>query len=287
MNRLHINLVASVSLFCIAATAALADDVSLQQVLKRLDALEAENQQLKKKIDRLEGGQTKNRIARTESTPPEKPTKENIEVKSGSHLGGPFVQVGLGYNHTRSTNTGIMDSNYASPSSATYFAGSDVIGNSVAVVIGAGYYANLSPAFMLGIGVDYSAVPEQTSRNALFNYRVYIDQVLRFRTKNRVSAYLSPAFLLADDKAIYAKLGISTQQIGLADLTKTYSQLGANIGLGYRQLFSPHIYGFVEGNYYYFAQREFLYFNSNTLDIVQINPSTNSFNIMAGFGLKY
>jgi hypothetical protein len=162
-----------------------------------------------------------------------------------------------------------------------------------AIVVGLGYTFVVSPKFTLGLGIDYSGLPTKTSQanstvsslNASYSYD--------YRIANRISAYISPGYIIDEGKLAYAKLGFSGEQVsskiqsGGAE-SGNQKAGGFVLGLGYKQIISGGFYGFGEANYYGYKMPN----TSVTLDPNEgrLNGNSNSlsaYQLLVGVGYKF
>ena len=147
------------------------------------------------------------------------------------------------------------------------------------LVLGAGYYWQANNKWLIGVGVDYSALSQTTSpmslsiTNAVGNNSMSSGQTATsngasFQLSNRFNLFITPGYAIDKDKLVYVKAGYSqvTAQYNRAtSLTRTdngvsttmpstggsqsSNQGGYLIGLGYKQIIKSGLYGFLEGNY--------------------------------------
>ena len=59
------------------------------------------------------------------------------------------------------------------------------------------------------------------------------------------------------------------------------------MGLGYKRTVYNGLYGFVEVNYYSYAESSKDLINLQTSDVVNFHPGANAYNLMLGIGYKY
>ena len=147
------------------------------------------------------------------------------------------------------------------------------------LVLGAGYYWQASDKWLIGVGVDYSALSQTSSTfsrdttNAPGNTAIVAGETLTYngaslQLSNRFNLFVTPAYAIDKDKLVYLKAGYSqvTAQFNRpTSATKTLNggstttatiggsqssnQGGYLLGLGYKQMITSGLYGFVEGNY--------------------------------------
>lgn len=148
------------------------------------------------------------------------------------------------------------------------------------LVFGVGYYWQANDKWLIGLGADYSAL-SQTSpsfpvsmTNAPGNTTVAAGSTVTAngasaQISNRFNLFLTPGYAIDKDKLVYLKAGysqVTTQfnrnssvtRVGANGTSVTTPATGGNpsssqggylIGLGYKQIITSGLYGFVEGNY--------------------------------------
>jgi hypothetical protein len=148
------------------------------------------------------------------------------------------------------------------------------------LVFGAGYYWQANEKWLIGLGVDYSALSQTSSSfpvsitNASGNTTVAAGSTVTanggsVQLSNRFNLFLTPGYAIDKDKLVYLKAGysqVTTQFNRHSSVTRTAangtsvttpatggspssSQGGYLVGLGYKQIITSGLYGFVEGNY--------------------------------------
>lgn len=148
------------------------------------------------------------------------------------------------------------------------------------LVFGAGYYWQANDKWLIGLGVDYSALSQTSSSfpvsitNASGNTTVATGSTVTANSgsvqlSNRFNLFLTPGYAIDKDKLVYLKAGysqVTTQFNRHSSVTRTAAngtsvttpatggspssnQGGYLVGLGYKQIITSGLYGFVEGNY--------------------------------------
>jgi hypothetical protein len=148
------------------------------------------------------------------------------------------------------------------------------------LVLGAGYYWQANEKWLIGLGVDYSALSQTSSSfpvsitNASGNTTVAAGSTVTanggsVQLSNRFNLFLTPGYAIDKDKLVYLKAGysqVTTQFNRHSSVTRTAAngtsvttpatggspssnQGGYLVGLGYKQIITSGLYGFVEGNY--------------------------------------
>ena len=273
-----------------------AGEADLSAVIARLERLEKENAELKKKVTFLEEEKSVKSSRKGTADRSIQSGKENrsnrehdqsksLSLESKRNWDGFFAQISTGYEHNKITNTGLMDNNYVPPSSANYFMGTAANASYMPLRIDIGYYGSLSRNYLLGIGLEYSPIGHKSSFPIYSN--PFVTGQIRFETSGRRSAFLSPAYAIDDDSLIYAKIGISQQDWKVVGTRVGNFQLGGIMGLGYKRFVYKGLYGFAEVNYYSYAESSKDLINFQTLDVVNFRPGGNSYNFVFGVGYKY
>lgn len=195
------------------------------------------------------------------------------------------------------------------------------------LVLGVGYYWQANDKWLIGLGADYSASTQTSSNipinriNAAGSTAIPIGDSLTnngtsMQLSNRFNLFVTPAYAIDKEKLVYFKAGYS--QVGAqynrtTSLTKTTNgvsttsaTIGGNqssnqggylVGLGYKQIISSGLYGFVEGNYMGYSAPSYSFASNNALDtaygttIINTRTVTHSFASLSTFqaliGLGY
>lgn len=154
--------------------------------------------------------------------------------------------------------------------------------------IGLGYYKSVSNHFLLGIGASYSpqsqnlntytvASPGQPSLNG------------GYKTLNRYSLFLSPAFSVNDSGMAYLKLGYTGQTIkgytGFLNSMPSQQQSGYIIGAGYKHLISNSVFIFGEANYVSYTKTNSTFSYGGNL--LTVSPQVEAYNGLLGIGYRF
>jgi hypothetical protein len=231
-----------------------------------------------------------------------------------SAFAGFYGQVSTGY---ESNSLGSLSGS----SNATPYANSDTVttGSSqtfggAPLVLGIGYYWQANDKWLIGIGADYSALSQTSSSipinrsNAAGSTSIPAGETLTnngtsLQLSNRFNLFLTPGYAIDKDKLVYLKAGYS-------QVTDTYNRTGyltrttANgvsttsptvggsqstnkggylIGLGYKQIITSGMYGFIEGNYMSYSAPSYSFNGVNATDraygatTIPTRTITNSF----------
>jgi hypothetical protein len=147
------------------------------------------------------------------------------------------------------------------------------------LVFGVGYYWQASDKWLIGVGADYSALSQTSSSisgpvtNAPGNTLLAAGATVTgnnasLKLSDRFNIFITPAYAIDKDKLVYLKAGysqVASQFSRHTSATRTFNGVstttpatagtlssnegGYLIGLGYKQIITKGLYGFVEGNY--------------------------------------
>jgi len=211
-----------------------------------------------------------------------------------SQFVGAYGQISTGYENNRVSSAQLIGTNYGGTPNTTNSV--NITSSSAPLVLGLGYLFPVQNNFTLGLGVDYSALTQETSPTAFyypsiknspsFNYK--------FTISNRFNIFVTPGYAIEQDKLAYAKLGYSSQSVQYSQTNCCSSPSnkaqvsGYVLGLGYKQLITSGLYGFVEANYYGYAKPNL---SSTYTDegggTVSSNPNVSAYNFLLGLGYRF
>ncbi len=246
----------------------------------------------------------------------------SFNAQAQSAFAGFYGQLSTGYesnqlgsqtdNVTVTPNTGTETTNAAASQT---FGGAPLI-------IGAGYYWQANEKWLLGVGADYSVLKTSSNYSAS-GPKIAAGQSLTFnglgmQLSNRFNLFLTPAYAIDKDKLVYLKAGYSqvTAQYNRANSvtitsnggSSTASSVGGNqssnqggylIGLGYKQIITSGLYGFVEGNYMGYSSPSYTYSSSTATDnaihgagastrtVTTSFSSLNTYQLLVGLGYAF
>jgi len=171
------------------------------------------------------------------------------------------------------------------------------------LVIGLGYNFSIAPKWLLGIGVDYSALSQKSS-----SFSTTIPAAdggtlggQTLEASNRYNIFVTPGYAIDKDKLVYLKAGYSGVTVkanspssfvdtdgvatSIASSSQSKTLSGYVIGLGYKQIITGGFYGFAEANYMSYSKSTY----SGTTDgtTTSANPSMNSYQALVGVGYKF
>jgi hypothetical protein len=163
------------------------------------------------------------------------------------------------------------------------------------LVIGLGYTFLVKDKYTLGLGLDYSALSQDTAA-AGFYYPGISSNVYdyKYSISNRFNLFIAPGFAIDKDKLAYVKLGYSTQsvqysQTNCCSTPSNKDQLsGYGLGLGYKQMIANGFYGFAEANYYSYSSAGMASaYTDGPGGTVSSNPKFNAYNFLLGLGYRF
>jgi hypothetical protein len=146
--------------------------------------------------------------------------------------------------------------------------------NGLASTVGLGYNFSVSKDFLLGIGAEYSFVPTSEANST------YIDDndaaaTEKYKNQNTYNIFIAPGIVISKDSLAYAKVGYTGTTYKFPD--SKHNLTGYSLGLGYKQIINGGLYGFAEGNYFSYSNK----------DVGGVNLSGNSMNLLVGVGYKF
>ena len=234
---------------------------------------------------------------------------------------GFYGQIATGYenNQVSNLNTVGRESNPANGGNTTLTASNQSFGGAP-LVLGLGYNASLTKDWVLGVGVDYSALSFTSST---YSYALSGPGAPggvpgssltgnSLKTSQRFNVFVTPGYAIDKDKLAYLKLGYSSVQVGATPGNNVYVPSYGNfniksegsgfsnqsatvggyvLGLGYKQMISSGFYAYGEANYYSYSKPSFTSTNvykdgSGTLNVTS-NPSVSSYQLLVGVGYKF
>lgn len=209
---------------------------------------------------------------------------------------GAYLQLGIGFdqNYISSTTADVGLFDYYSLSEPESFPSSS--GGSFAGVVGLGYNFKLNENFLLGVGADYGFVPSSAFNGGASSY--YIFTGTQTKISNRYNIFVTPGYVIDQEKLAYLKVGYSSQTVKVTDLTSSYGTYGNTIGsgsangyvlgLGYKQIIASGFYGFAEVNYYNYSGASFAgtVLSDGTMT-TGYSPKTSAYQFLVGAGYKF
>ena len=208
---------------------------------------------------------------------------------------GAYVQLGIGLDQNSisssqaslSNRSGALWPNETIPSSsASSFSG----------VVGLGYNFKINDDFLLGVGADYGLVPSKASNGGPSTDEFF--EGTQTKISNRYNIFITPGYVIDQNKLTYLKVGYSSQTVKVTDLTTSEGTYGETIGsgsangyvlgLGYKQMIAKGFYGFGEANYYSYSGASFGGLTlSDGSGISGYSPKTSAYQFLVGVGYKF
>jgi len=252
-----------------------------------------------------------------------------FNAQAQSAFAGFYGQISTGYESNQlggqsnvTTVTPFAKSDSLSSSSSQTFGGAPL-------VLGAGYYWQASDKWLIGLGADYSALTQtspsisKNSVNAPGSTAIPAGETVtlngaNLQLSNRFNLFITPGYAIDKDKLVYVKAGysqVSTQYNRTTSLTRTANGVSRNypstggsqtdsyggflVGLGYKQIITGGLYGFVEGNYMGYSAPSYSITSNNAADTSRgvTNTSTrtvttsyssfNTYQMLIGLGYTF
>jgi outer membrane immunogenic protein len=216
---------------------------------------------------------------------------------------GFYGQIATGY---ESSNASSLNGSVVDPGVITNLSASSQTFGSAPLVIGLGYNFSVAPKWVIGLGVDYSAL---NSKSSTYSYALSgagstpgsAVNGSSIELSNRFNVYVAPGYEIDKDKLVYLKAGYSSVSAkgnpptsytepgyreaitGLSSQNSTLS--GYVLGLGYKQIITGGLYGFAEGNYMSYTKLN----QSQSSQGSTINNSSNlsTYQLLVGVGYKF
>ena len=129
-----------------------------------------------------------------------------------SQFVGAYGQISTGYESNTVSSATLTGKNYGGTPNATNTVTTST--SSAPLDLGIGYIFPVQNNITLGVGIDYSALTQETSSSS-FYYRGISTATYnyKFTISNRFSIFVTPGYAIDQDKLAYAKLGYSSQNV--------------------------------------------------------------------------
>jgi len=250
-----------------------------------------------------------------------------FNVQAQSSFAGFYGQVSTGYEGNQLGSQ--SDTATVSPydRSDTNNMGPSQTFGGAPLVLGIGYNWQASDKWLIGLGADYSALTQTSSEipktvsNAPGSTSVASGSNVTFngssvQLSNRFNLFITPGYAIDKDKLVYIKAGYSqvtaqynrstslTRTTNGVSTTSATAAVGGNqssnqggylLGVGYKQVITGGLYGFVEGNYMGYNAPSYT-FTANetsrsgipsTRTVTASFASLNSFQALIGLGYAF
>jgi opacity protein-like surface antigen len=218
---------------------------------------------------------------------------------------GFYGQISTGYESNQASNLNSTLEHIDPSYQGFVIAGSNQNFGGVPLVAGLGYNFSVTSNWLLGIGVDYSALNQKSSTFSQ-QYQSALFSGNQLTISNRFNIFLAPGYALDKDKLVYVKAGYSSVSLkeafpnlytsggsgSLPYASQTQTLSGYIIGLGYKQMIRDGFYGFAEANYMGYSQKTFssyydgFNFGPNP-SYLSNSPNLSSYQALVGIGYKF
>lgn len=225
---------------------------------------------------------------------------------------GFYGQIATGYENNSVSNLNASLADTTSGITDSYNASNQSFGGAP-LVIGLGYNFSVAPKWLLGIGVDYSALNQKSSSFGNSGVSSSGNTIglngATIEMSNRVNVFITPGYEIDKDKLAYFKAGYSmvsgkfsspnsftcspdcnsdnTSSSGSLPSTSQSKNLnGYVLGLGYKQMIASGLYGFAEFNYMSYAKQTYTGSVDSTSNF-SASPSVSSYQALVGVGYKF
>ena len=216
----------------------------------------------------------------------------NCTIFAQSQFAGAYGQISTGYENNRVSSAQLTGTPYGGTPNTTNSVSTNT--GSTPLVLGLGYLFPMKNNFTLGLGIDYSTLTQETGSSAFYYPGDSDNYNYKFTVSNRFSIFAAPGYAIDKDKLAYAKIGYSSQSVQYSQTNCCSSPSnkaqvsGYVLGLGYKQLITGGLYGFVEANYYSYAKPSL---SSTYTDdgggTVSSNPNVSAYNLLLGVGYRF
>jgi opacity protein-like surface antigen len=225
-----------------------------------------------------------------------------LQVSAQSAFEGFYGQLATGYESNQASNLDVtFSSNQQLNASNQTFGGAPLI-------LGLGYNFAVGPKWVIGLGVDYSALTQTSSNYSAVNPdRIRSFDGSSLEASNRFSVFIAPGYAIDSNKLIYLKAGYSSLNLtqhnpninnipGRGKFPLTYGNQsktvsGYVVGLGYKQIIQGGVYVFAEANYMSYAKASFSRSLSPAIidadTSIASQPSVNSYQLLVGVGYRF
>jgi hypothetical protein len=216
----------------------------------------------------------------------------NCTVFAQSQFAGAYGQISTGYENNRVSSAQMTGADYGSPPDTSNSVSTN--SGSAPLVLGLGYLFPMKNNFTLGLGIDYSTLTQETGSSAFYYPGDSDNYNYKFTVSNRFSIFAAPGYAIEKDKLAYAKIGYSSQSVQYSQTNCCSSPSnkaqvsGYVLGLGYKQLITGGLYGFVEANYYSYAKPSLSStYTDDDGGTVSSNPNVSAYNLLLGVGYRF
>ena len=212
-----------------------------------------------------------------------------------SQFEGFYGQLATGYENNSTSNGNLNTSDASSGFPPLTWSSSNQSFGGAPLVLGAGYNFSVAPKWLVGIGADYSFLPQTSSTFSSTNPIAGSNNAgatiagATYKTSNRYNIFITPGYEIDKDKMAYLKVGYSAQTVQVTDQdggNGTNSNVsGVVAGLGYKQIITGGLYGFGEFNYFNYSKLN--QSTGTTSGSLSLNQGVNAYNLLVGVGYKF
>jgi hypothetical protein len=248
----------------------------------------------------------------------------SFNAQAQSAFAGFYGQLSTGYESNQLGSFSATGTSTLANSNTIGSAASQTFG-SAPLVLGAGYYWQANDKWLIGVGADYSALSQTSSTSTRESVdapgstvnaagtRVFSNGA-SMQLSNRFNLFVTPAYAIDKDKLVYLKAGYSqvtaqaneptsltitgngrSTTAAIPGRSNSSNQGGYLIGLGYKQIITSGLYGFVEGNYMSYSAPSVSYSinpvglqsSAGARTISASFASLNTYQVLAGLGYAF
>jgi opacity protein-like surface antigen len=174
--------------------------------------------------------------------------------------------------------------------------------NTATASLSAGYNFGINETWILGLGASYYPGASSGATGQLSIANTTINGLLgpqtanggtttaTYNVKNLYSITVTPGYAIDKERLAYAKLGYTGATIGLSGPTLAYQSTnltGWTLGLGYKQMFTEHLYAFGEVNYGSYGNKNLTATLTNGTVLNGMTVSGNGTDILVGVGYRF
>jgi len=230
-----------------------------------------------------------------------------VDAQAQSSFAGFYGQVSTGYENNEASNLNATATLPSNPKYNDRWSSSNQSFGSAPLILGLGYNFSIAPQWLLGIGADYSAI---TSKSSTFNKTQTVGDHPgdytsgnQLQVSNRFNIFLTPGYAIDKDKLAYLQAGyssVSLKTIGSTscgvpsacpnvNFSNPSNTLGGYVlGLGYKQMITEGLYGYLEANYMSYQSATFSSTNQNGRPVTfTTNPSLSTYQTLVGLGYAF
>lgn len=229
-------------------------------------------------------------------------------VQANTQFDGLYLELATGNQQQTLKTKSVSWVNLSAPSNVGTISYGDQSVDSAPLILGLGYDFPLSGNYVLGLGLDYSAL---ASKAKTFSGRSvnntagvsWTSYNASFKVKNSYDLYVSPGYRLTQSSLLFAKLGyfgasvenghgpdLSSSSQVASGYSKTNDLSGYIIGVGYKIGIAPHLYAFAEGDYTATGKKTFSAVLTTTIGqkvSVSDTVELHGYNALIGMGYQF